>query len=90
LSIGFWNDFQAVFAVMPTNSRVREPVGDRIQKTAHRKTPKAVIFEPSAKHKQAINNTLVAYGYDHRGCVSADWQQLERSCGGAHSGLAYM
>jgi hypothetical protein len=73
---------------MPANTQIREPVGDRIRINGAQKNAKAVIFRPSAKHKQAINNSLEASGYDLRGCVSTDRQQLERSCGEAHSELA--
>ena len=73
---------------MPANARVREPAGDRIRKNAYSKTPEALSFGPSAKHKQAINISLVAFGYDLQGRVTADRQQLEHSCGGSHPGLA--
>ena len=72
LSIGFYNDSWAVFAVMPANTQIREPVGDRIRINGAQKKSKTVIFRSSAKHKQAINNSLVASGYDLRGCVSTD------------------
>lgn len=88
LSIGFYNDSRAVFALMPANTQIREPLGDRIRINGAQKKSKTVIFRSSTKHKQAINNSLVASGYDIRGCVSTDQQQLELSCGGAHSGLA--
>jgi len=73
---------------MPANTRIREPVGDRVGINGAQKNAKAIIFRPSVKHKQAINNLFEASGYDLRSCVSTDRQQLERNCGGAHSGLA--
>jgi hypothetical protein len=40
-------------------------------KKVHGKTTKTLSFGSSTKHKQAINISLVAFGYVHQGCVSA-------------------
>ena len=41
-----WNEFRTVIAVLPANSRVREPAKDRIRKTAVVDPKKADILGP--------------------------------------------
>jgi hypothetical protein len=84
--------FGIIFGLL---SPVHQPIlgvadnqGIEPENTEHRKTQKTLSFRSSTKHKQAINISSVAFGYDLQGCVNADRQQLAHSCGGDHSGLS--
>lgn len=72
LSIGFGMIFGLLF---PSSQQIPEFANQQAiesEKTAHRRSLENGYFWAPAKHKQAINYSLVAFDYDLRCCVSTN------------------